>query len=117
MYFSQKHGYGKITKQLQINSMDKELKNRLWNVLHVCFWSQIVVRDDTYSLLYSSRLNREDPFTKKVDELSYDIWIDFLKERMDQYNRKDWDSFKRDIEFHYFYKFKWYEVYDFLEFI
>jgi hypothetical protein len=37
--FSERKGLKKVTETIQVDSMSDELRNSLWNVLHLFFWN------------------------------------------------------------------------------
>lgn len=94
--FSEREGFKPVKSDLQINSMNLDLKNSLWNAWIVCFW------DNEYELMDS--LSR---FFKV-------LWMDFLKEPIDSNNHLY--EYQRDLR-GYFSRFIWYDVYDFVEFV
>ena len=103
MRFSERMGKKKVRCELQVESMDGDLRNGLWNVLYVQMLSQI----KAYS--YSS----VDDYWRPVLKF---LWHEFFKLPIDeiplgsayqvQIYVKDW-----------FFKAEWYEVYDLLEFV
>ena len=41
MRFSQKYGLKPIKDTIQLNSMDEDLRNGLWNALCECYWARV----------------------------------------------------------------------------
>ena len=68
MKFSERYGYKPVKETLQIDSIDKELLNTLWNLLTEYYWNEIAHINYAHSL--------EDYLLKL-------IWKDFLKEQID----------------------------------
>lgn len=102
MKFSQRIGRVSATKQLQIESLDVDLKNGLWNGLKLCILDR---------LSKHSQYRRETEF----DVFCSILWHNFYKLPIDtipEYHHQS-EKYIRDS----FYKGQWYEVYDFLEFI
>jgi hypothetical protein len=86
--FSERYGH-KLAKKIQIKSMDKDLRTRLWNIIYDLFDDQ-----DYIELIW------RDFHKRNADALDYgdiDLHITWLKNEHDKLN--------------------WYRVYDFLEFI
>lgn len=103
MKFSQRIGISPIKTILQIDSMDNDLKIGLWNsftyyCLNKAFdrMTYISDQDDYYKFFIS-------------------LWCNFFKLPLDSLKGKvsDLRNFLKDV----FMKWKWYEVYDFIEFI
>lgn len=104
MKFSEREGYKSI-KEMQIESIDSDLKNSLWNVIY----DELITNE--YRL-----------------KLCLLIWTDFMKYTKDSFIYKPntnvlpelkWDELEevimkiREI----FYGFEWFQIYDLLEFI
>jgi hypothetical protein len=102
MNFSQRQGITPSSKPIQIDSMDIELRNGLWNGI------QIYVLD---SQAKSSRYGGETQF----HVLCKLIWHHFFKMTLDSIPEYDFKS--EEYIKQRFYKAQWFEVYDFLEFI
>lgn len=93
--FSQRIGMKPTFKELQIESMDDDLRNSLWNVL-------VMVLD---SLTVNSYLPHQ--------QLCKSLWINYFKYRIDEMplRVKDRNSIIRS----YFFQKEWYCIYDLLE--
>ena len=98
MFFSQRHGYKPINEIIQIDKIDIELRNALWDGLSINYWDLI-----------------KSSYTPDIEALFKDIWHSYLKKPIDTmpYN---WDS-KYKIVREYYFQCQWYEVYDFIEFV
>ena len=100
--FSQRKGLKPIRSVMQIDSMDAELRNGLWNGLQIFFWDsagniyELASRPSLYVLV---RLTWRDFFKKPVDDVPR-LWLYVHREL------KAW-----------FFKVVWYQVYDFIEFV
>lgn len=99
--FSQRYGFKPVKDQLQGNSMDKDLRNSLWNALHIIYWGGVGhdrLEDNTemhglFTLLCVHY------FKEPIDTIPY-WWSDAYKQLKT-----------------YFFKCQWDEVYDFIEFV
>ena len=93
--FSQRKGIKPIKNVIQIDSMDNDLRNKLWNALE-------------------SQLNNlyHDAFTETFPEK---IWHDYYKQPID-IMPDSWRETKAEIR-QYFFTCQWFEAYDFIEFI
>jgi hypothetical protein len=105
MKFSQRIGKTPVKTILQVESIDEELKNRLWNVVREEFFNQFSDPHDEYS---------------QIGEVCARIWKDFFGETIDtipSYGRTiSVESFILTLK-DWFYHAKWYEIYDLIEFI
>lgn len=106
--FSQRYGFKPIKNIIQIDSMDDDLRVGLWNtILEIYFMQGNKYNEwhnpnyDEYSLMYKEIWGNH--FKKPIDEFFYD-W-----ENNGTYNF----AYMKQI----FFSYKWYEVYDFLEFL
>lgn len=107
MNFSQRMGITPIKAEIQIKSMDNDLRNSLWNVL------KILVFD-----IISSELQ-----SKGVDAIRFSkfhmffikMWMNFFKYSLDTLSW-DYPNIYRSIN-KYFFECEWYRVYDFIEFV
>jgi hypothetical protein len=107
MRFSQRMGHRPIKNVLQIESIDDELKIRLWNILKENFFD---------NLYHSTLWDRESAL---VDVCKF-IWIDFFNLPIDQVpisgNKHSPDHVLRHLR-KWFFETEWYSIFDFLEFI
>ena len=101
--FSQRNGLTPESKDIQLKSMDDDLKNGIWNALHSSFF-EMIIQQASFSL--SRDLHKE---------IFQTIWDGFFKQRIDEMNADVTRCIAhlRDK----FDKFEWYEVYNFVEFI
>jgi hypothetical protein len=100
--FSQRHGYKKI-KEIQFESMDNDLRNRLWNQINT------QVPPSIYELITSFASAASYPFI-------YKIWTDYLGMPVDEIQLEKGHLVLLQIKERY-YKFEWHEVYAFLEYV
>ncbi len=101
MKFSQKKGIVPVKSKVQIDSMDDDLRNTLWNLISVYYLS------DTSSGYISDADN--------IDLLFKKIWIDYFKKPIDILDTNYFNN--RQAIRKYFLNCFWWEVYDFIEFI
>jgi hypothetical protein len=100
--FSQRKGFKKIKTEIQVDSMDNELRNCLWNMF------QLVCLDTMKGYEWVSNL-------KEMEILFTEIWHDYFKQPID--TMPTWWKDLYEAIRKYFFECEWYEVYDFLEFI
>src|SRR5215204_37288 len=101
--FSEREGIVPKRTLLQIDSMDDDLRNSLWNALTASYW--IDARDRTYNVQTNS----------KIQHLFVYIWIDYFKIPADDLTIY-FDESMTKIRSH-FMTCQWYQVYDFIEFV
>lgn len=105
MRFSQREGLKPVKSKIQVDSMDSDLRNRLWNTLDLFYWNQV----QGELLLERTRGNIRIYF------LLYKLWDRYFKKPIDTMDN-NWSNIYREIR-EYFFNCQWYEVYDFIEFI
>lgn len=102
MKFSQRIGKTPIKNILQVESMDDDLRNALWNAFHFFIGQEC-----------------HQYFTEELDRKEFKFlslfWMDFLKEPVDKVPSVTSNAIK-SIRDRFFDGWEWYEVYDFLEF-
>ena len=94
-WFSQRKGFKSIKTKLQIDTIDDDLKNRLWNVLKKYYW------------------NRGS--TSSNESLLILLWDNYFKRNLDDMGVSWHDKYGKLRS--YFFHCEWHEVYSFLEFI
>lgn len=99
--FSQRKGLKPIKEVLQIESMDSDLRNGLWNALGVHYWKNVGA-----AFIYN--------FHPHLKVLLDSIWIDYFKRALDS-RQSLWSTAYQELR-DYFYDCKWNEVYDFIQF-
>lgn len=112
MRFSQRIGLTPIEKAIQIGVIDNDLRNSLWSLLTAFYW-------DTF--------DREEYYiTERIDYISSSnlgtlfksIWFKYFKKPIDTIPQLYYQlNGGLQILREYFFKAKWHEVYDFVEFI
>nr|VFK20174.1 MAG: hypothetical protein BECKLPF1236A_GA0070988_102515 [Candidatus Kentron sp. LPFa]VFK30624.1 MAG: hypothetical protein BECKLPF1236C_GA0070990_101165 [Candidatus Kentron sp. LPFa] len=99
--FSQRKGYTLLKKTLQRELVDEELRNRLWSALQIFVWD-----------LANSRV---------VDLLLKRFWLHFFKWPLDTRPKFKFSYHSEESAYgtlrRFFFDAKWYEVYDFIEFV
>ncbi|WP_370979458.1 AbiJ-NTD4 domain-containing protein [Agaribacterium sp. ZY112] len=102
MKFSERIGKNKVKTGLQLNDINVELRNSLWNVLDVFFWSE-----DEF--LYAS-------YGKAgIEDFSSKLWHFYFKLPMDTRPNHGGEILGEIRK--YYFSCEWYEIYDFLEHI
>ena len=101
MLFSERFGHKPIKANIQLDDMDDDLRNSLWNGLSIFYWERM----KGYSLSHNASFNI---FCKKV-------WIFYFKKPVDQMD-DCWQHTLHELK-SYFFNTSWHEVYSFLEFI
>jgi len=111
MKFSQRHGYTPVKNTIQLESMDGELRNALWSVLTLHYWDSVYWNDEI--------LNRRRLLSNIGNEamlaLCQRLWLHFFKKPLDTLPH-DFDEVNSRLR-KFFFESKWYEVYDFIEFV
>lgn len=112
MKFSERYGHTTPRQTLQIEDIDDALRNSLWNAFYSNWISSLrfIARD----LAHTSHFQyyHLDAAAREIAEL---IWCDYLKEPIDPLERMDRNSLINTLREHFF-KWPWYQVYDFIEF-
>lgn len=109
MNFSQRNGLSEIRQSLQIDSIDKKLKTKIWNLIYEYFF---VTLDSWYSDIYS-----QSP--SKCMMVCSVIWTDFFDKVVDEmpnYSEQYHSNFKEFFKQNY-NRMLWHEIYDLLEFM
>jgi len=101
MLFSQKYGYKPVKNVIQLNIMDSDLRNGLWNALSISYWSKA---GHTHAL-------KDD----EIYPIIRDLWLDYFKRPIDTIPYSWGDTYQQIRK--YFFKCEWFEVYDFVQFI
>jgi hypothetical protein len=102
--FSHKYGYKPVKSVMQVKSMDADLRNSLWNAVHIFYLSSLEPR---YDLQATPNV--------KMRILSIFLWRDYFKKPIDTIPV----MCSHVIEYlrNYFFSCEWYEIYDFLQFL
>lgn len=102
--FSHKYGYKPVKNIMQVESIDKDLRNSLWNAAHIFYWSTLNLR-----FVLDSHDNRE------MNLFCIFLWRDYFKEPVDTIPELCSEVIAYLREF--FFSYEWNEVYDFLQFL
>lgn len=103
--FSQRKGIRPLQKAVQRESMDDELRNRLWSAIKLTVWDNWSGRDV---------MGYQSPEAREIERLVQAIWLDHFKEPVDTI--PNFESAYQTIRENFF-KAEWWEVYDFIEFL
>lgn len=106
--FSQRKGIKPIKSFMQVDSMDDDLRNGLWDNVTICYWDK--VKDE---LSFNAYLQLD--LNKPIVRLIKFLWHKYFKEPIDTINSEWHITYEKIRE--YYFKSAWYEVYDFIEFI
>lgn len=109
MLFSQRNGYKPVRESFQVESMDEQLRNGLWNALDLYVLS---LDKNTLSLGPGKSIKE----VKLGDYHSGLIWSDFFKRPLSPDIALSLLVSKRDEIYELFFMQAWFEVYDLLEF-
>jgi len=103
--FSEREGLREIRTEIQLDSIDNALRNRLWNVLDFYYWSGQTkfVRDQRVAM------------SSEMKGFLNTMWHSFYKESVDNISTR-WVSVHELLKKRFFDS-EWFEVYDFLEFL
>lgn len=105
--FSQRYGY-RLTKSIQYESVDQDLRTALWNVLSSLFWSNVEVTQHS-GIIGSGGYIKRGPFSSMLIAL----WVDYFKKTKDTFPDK-WSAVHEILK-KFFFNCEWFEVFDFLE--
>jgi len=111
MRFSQRYGYTKIKEAMQIESIDEETRNAIWTALSLHYWNTVVWDNE----IINARLRLSYHGNNEMRLLCQRVWISFFKKPIDTLP-DGWNDVYSRIRDHFF-DCKWYEVYDFVEFV
>lgn len=112
MKFSQRIGIMPIEKAIQIGSIDEDLRNSLWSLLTVFYW-------DTFSKSKYDMGYRVDYISgSNLDGLFKALWLHYFKKPIDTIPTLYYDdSNGLGVLRSFFFKARWYEIFDFVEFV
>lgn len=99
--FSQRKGFKPVKSVMQIDFVDNDLRNGLWNALSLSYWSHI---NDTIHIRR----------TGNMYNMCQVWWHSYFKLPLDTMGTF-WYEVHEVLKRHFF-ECKWYEVYDFIEF-
>ncbi len=104
--FSQRKGIKLVKSVVQVDSMDDELRNSLWNALTIYYWNR--VKRNTLGDYYLAN-------DHNVEVLCERLWLNHFKIPLDTLPTS-WPNARNKIRQHFF-NCQWNEVYDFVEFV
>lgn len=91
--------------------MDDVLRTCLWSALKICYWDRAKFRRGPYGSF--CHLDTED--NEILNNFCVLLWLHYFKKPLDTLSH-DWEKVLYEIR-DYFFKCKWFEVYDFIEFV
>jgi hypothetical protein len=100
--FSERKGHKAISRVIQKEGMNDELRSSLWNVLDLFVWRRDGFLDQRYG-------------TQNMENFSTALWFEYFKAPIDSRPDDPYDVL--GLIRSYFFSCKWYEVYDFLEWV
>ena len=108
--FSQRKGIRPLQKNLQRESIDDDLRNRLWSATQLTVWSQWSEPGLYQTPTQEARL---------VDQVVQALWLDHFKQPSDTipHFAKDRPKCAYEIIRTHFFDAEWWQVYDFIEFL
>ena len=112
MLFSQRMGLKPIGKLVQRESIDEELRNKIWNVLKLQLWDLWESKPGAYSTHFRS----ED--AKKIDHMLEILWFHYFKKPLD--TQPTFDGVGRSVSYYKLLRDivligEWHEVFDLVE--
>lgn len=110
MKFSQRIGQTPIEFPIQKDKVSMDLRISLWNVMNICLWDKW--RKSTPSRPYTKN-------SKEIDDYVKVLWMQYFKLDMDYipaFKFPNHGKSAKEIIKSYYMSFKWYEIYDFIEF-
>ncbi|MCD4841696.1 MAG: hypothetical protein K8R08_06800 [Methanosarcinales archaeon] len=107
--FSHRHGLKPVKNVIQIDSIDDDLRNRLWDSLKIFYW------DKVQHEWVSDILKYGEDSEKGIVLLIRNLWHKYYKKPLDTID-DNWSLIYDEIR-RYFFLSDWFEVYDFIEFI
>jgi hypothetical protein len=111
MNFSQRHGYTPIKNVIQFESIDDALRNALWSASQIYYWDAIQSDHD----IMGARFRLSNYGNENLRSLCQKLWLNFYKLPLDTLP-DDWGKINEYLR-KFFFSCKWYEVYDFVEFV
>ncbi len=102
--FSEKYGFKQAKSKIQLESIDSELRNGLWNALHLFYWT----KGEQYESF-------DSPYNREAQHLCSLVWLNYFKLPIDEMPHTP--SSTVDHIRSYFFSCPWFEVYDIVQFI
>lgn len=109
MRFSQRIGKRPVKTVLQVESIDDDLRNRLWNILLENFFNK----------LYNYARNYEESQKGQICKLIWKEFYNFPIDEIPSYSNSDQVYVAGFIDYirKWFFKAEWVDIYDFIEFV
>jgi hypothetical protein len=104
MRFSERYGYKPVRTAMQRENVEDGLRNRLWNLFH--FYFLAIPRGTSEYEIFDHKKRVIGTFNVVLDE--------FLSLRAT--SQVDYETVISNYH-HYFFRFQWYELFDFLEYM
>ncbi len=108
MLFSQRYGLKAIRKIIQIDFVDEDLRNSLWNCLSLVYLHLLKKKYTVVIYARRSLTGEGETFISK-------LWAGYFKKPIDTISDDAYEKIYEKIR-DYFFTAPWYEVYDFIEF-
>lgn len=110
--FSEREGFKPVKSIIQLESIDDELKNGLWNCLYNHYLHDIPIAQK----LNNGQLILETKWKNRglnILSLTESIWMDYFKNPIDEFRLRNISNKIKG----YFFTCEWYNVYSLLEFV
>lgn len=104
--FSERKGLEKVRTEIQVDSVDNTLRNRLWNLLTAYYWE---------GGQRGFALPVENNITSEMSSFLSSLWHNYFKWSFDSLSYRF--EYNLDKIRDYFFKCQWFKVYDFIEFV
>jgi hypothetical protein len=104
MQFSERNGYSKIRETIQIDSIDHNLKTRLWSLLDIFLYSK-----------YKKPFLLNQTSHNVLDKLIQTYWFSFFKKATDEIPSGNTDKISV-LKRIFLTELSWFKIYDFIEF-
>ena len=105
MRFSEREGYTKVRTELQSDTIDSALRNKLWNVLDFYYWGEANKRAKTSWDMIPLNMH---PILNRLFNYHFKLPVDTIP--------NDWSGAYLKIREIYF-RYEWAKIYDFIEFM
>ncbi len=107
--FSQNYGHSPLKLPFQREALNPTTRLQLWNLLNEQLWSRWE-HDENFPV----------PSAVEINNLLSDVWVRHLHWDLDRFylgKRRNNEAIVKMIKEHFLEKMKWWEVYNFLEFL
>ena len=103
--FSERAGITKPKTEIQLNTMDSDLRNCLWNATSETYWEP----NHYFTIQGTGYMNDDMLSFMKL------FWDSYFKKPNDSVTTYNWNKIYGELRLYYFHC-QWYEVYNFIEF-